>query len=187
MSKFNLLIFYLFSITRIFDTISTYFSNDGNLTKEMNPIVKYLHLGWFGLIFSTFFFIIIAYFLLLIQTDKYYEQVEKKYYSKTNGFKNYISLIYYDKDITFLEFLFSKKIRINVLKNSLIHIFFITIIICGVIISINNILIGLNLNNLFSYQNKFYQNYLTTFLTLIVFIFVSIKYHNNRYKKFNLK
>lgn len=170
-------------LTRILDTSTTYFSNKGSLTRELNPIVKYLNLGWYGLIISTFIFILIAYYILKQQSDNYYKQVEKKYKIKNNEFKKYVSLIYYDKEISFLEFLVSKKIRINVLKNSLIHTFLITLIICSCIISINNILIGFNLSNLFSYQNKFYQNYLTVFLTLLVFIFVNIQYHYSRYKK----
>lgn len=186
MTKFNKLIFFLFLISCILDTCTTYFSNNGNLGTEMNPVIRYLNLGWYGLIISTFFFITIAFFLLRFQTDIYYYQAEQIHRMKEKNFKSYISLIYYDKEVTFLEFLVSKKIRINVLKNTLTHTFLITLIICSLIISFNNTLIGFHLKNLFSYQNKFYQNNLTILLTLFVFTFVNIIYHHSRYKRVKL-
>jgi hypothetical protein len=185
MNKFNKNILYLFAIIRLFDLTSTYFSNNGNLAMEMNPIVKIFNFGWFGLIMMNLIFILIVYFLLKIQSDDYYNQAEKKYNHLKLSFSNYLSYIYFDRLISFLELFVTSRIRYKLFFNALIHTLLITIIICSFIIGINNFLIGFNTVNLFSYQNKFYQNSLTVFLTFFAFIFVNIYYHYSRYKKIN--
>ena len=145
-------------------------------------MINIFSLGWFGLIFLNLFFIVVVRYFLIIQTDKFYLIAEEKYKDTKFKFSNYLSFIYFGKKITLLELCYTSKVRYSVFFNSIIHTLLLTIIICSFIIGINNILIGLNAINLFSYNNKYYQKFLTSFLTLIVFFIVNFKYHLIKYK-----
>ena len=187
MNFHNKIILLLLFITRTFDMISTYFAGKGSLYGETNFLVKDLNLGWFSLGFSNAIFIFISYLLLKFQTEKYYISAENRLKSlsiESLNFKKYFCQIYYRKEVTILEFFFSAKVSYKVLFNSLIHTFLITIIFGGIIISINNILNSKKLLNLFSYENQFYQNHMTKFLNLFIYIIVNYFYHKYRFKKY---
>lgn len=183
MGKYNSNLFIFIIIGRFFDILSTYISGNGNLSGELNILVRVFNFGWTALLLSEVVIILLAYIFLRKQTDVYYFEEESKINKNIVSFGEYFGLLYFGKKITFLQSLFS-KIKSKIALNTLIHILFISIIVVSFLISVNNLLAGKHYLNLFSITNSFYQNNIVKILNLLVFIIILVIYHYHRYKKY---
>lgn len=174
--KTTILIFVIFS--RIFDTFSTYVSRNGDLSGEMNPLIRIFHLGWTSLIISNILGVIILSFFLYNQSDKYLEKAEIKIIHKMS-FAEYIGIVYFGKKTSFLNSLTS-KINYRVLLNTGIILILICTIIVSLIVGINNLLVSITINFLYS-TNNFINKNIVNFINIFIFILVFIFYHHKRF------
>lgn len=182
MTKYNNTLFLVVITARIFDILTTYIAGNGDLSGEMNILVRILGLGWSSLLLSEVVVVLVAYFILKKQTEIFYIEAEQKIKNKDVFFNEYLGMLYFGKKISFFKSLFS-KINYKVVLNSFIHLFLITLIIVSFLIAINNLL-SRNYLNLYSFQNDIFIKNIPNILNIVSFTFIVIIYHYRRYKKY---
>lgn len=182
LTKNNFNLFVLIFGARFFDILTTYIAGNGSLSGEMNILIRIFNLGWVSLFLSEIIILTIVYVLLRIQTDSFYMKEQKKINKENLSFNEYIGILYFGKNISFIKSLYS-KINYKLAINSFIDLFLITLIIVSFLIGINNILSSLNYSNLYNFSNLTFQKNIPNILNLIVFICSAIFYHYFRYEK----
>jgi len=90
MNKYFL--FFLFTITRFFDLITTYLATN-DLSYETSPLIIYLNMDWFGLILSNIIFVIIIFILLVYIKQSNIIYLEEKYENKILSLTDYYKYI----------------------------------------------------------------------------------------------
>lgn len=183
LTKNNFNFYILIIVARFFDILTTYAAGNGDLSGEMNILIRVFHLGWTSLFLSEIIILAIVYILMRLQTDSFYMKEEKKIIKENLPFNEYLGILYFGRKISLIKALFS-KINYKLAINSFIDLFLITVTIASFLIGINNILSSLNYFNLYNFSNIIFQKNIPNILNLIVFICAVVFYHYYRYKKY---
>jgi len=181
--KFKI-IFLLVVITRILDGLTTYWATP-SLKYELNPIIQYLNLGWFG------FFILGLIFTVFVLWISYYSFKKIELYNiKAHSFKSYLSLYFYNEPNSFgkLLYAFPLKQRFFVFVG---QVFPISLIYFSVFLVINNTFIALcykyDFLNTFFIKIHTYHSLIISIVPIIIFLLVSYFFMYKKYDTYNLK
>ncbi|WP_430613387.1 hypothetical protein [Flavobacterium sp. JP2137] len=165
--KNKLLLFLI--LARTFDMITTYISRNGDLSGEMNILVRKFNLRWEALIISEVVIIVIFYFIIRYFDENYFKSKEEKL-PKNLSFTSYISLLYYGKKINIFQS-FIAKIDYKIALNDFIYLITSTTIVVSFIIGINNLLSSQGYINLFDFGSYIFHINIPNLFNLLVFIF----------------
>lgn len=182
LTKNNFNFFILILGARCFDILTTYIAGNGDLSGEMNVLVRVFHLGWGALLLSEIILLGIVYILLKIQTDSFYIEEEKKIKKENLSFNEYLGTLYFGRKISLIKSFYS-KINYKLAVNSFIDLFLMTLTTVSFLIGINNLLSSSNYLNLYNFSNTVFQKNMPNILNIIIFFCTITLYHYTRYKK----
>lgn len=167
---------------RFFDIITTYISRNGDLSGEMNIIVRKFGLGWEALIISEILLLLLVF--ILCKKIKKVDDIDLfNNIPKEISFKEFMGQIYFNKKINFLE-LFHSKVNKKVFINDLVCFTVSMLIIVSVLVGINNLLSSYGVINFFTLNNEFIDHNFPKILNIIIFTIIVIYVNLNRYNKF---
>lgn len=171
-------------ISRVLDLSSTYLAGNGHLYGETSPLVRIFKFGWQELLTFNFVLIFLIYFTMSFSYEKVIQAKEIRYKNDFTNFKIYLSLIFFDKKISFKELLLSSKINFKIYIHTLILSFPICLIVISVLVSINNLIVMKDN----TFLSEFLPRNLTNIIALFSFItllLIQLFYLKIRFKNIN--
>lgn len=182
MNKSKIYIAFSLLISRIIDMYTTIaFNFDSN--QETSPIMSIFDGSWNSLIAYN---IIITFFLLLfliLFSDNKFKIVEKKFISDFNSFKNYLSYLFFQKRVTFLQAITSNNFDVKLFLSLLAITLPIAMTVLGFIVSFHNLFLIYFNASLINYIPKHMVIHFVVLCLLIIllttqWIFLKYRYKN---------
>lgn len=172
----------IFIVSRFLDLYSTYLVLGEDLIRESSPIVKILNFGWLGFILTNLLISSLIIFLFYLFNSSKLKENENLNFTKINNYKEYLSYLFFNKKLSFINMIKSKNLNYNVLFHVLFYALPVCMIFIGILAIINNISVLINptFNSTLS-SNQI--SFIITTLILILLVIISHKHLYFRYKK----
>lgn len=179
--KNKIIIISLLLASRLLDLTTTFYAGGINLKGETSLVVSRFDLGWKGLIIYNVIIFFCISLLVFFNLEHFFIKKEKEI-SGERSFHDYLSVLFFNKKISFVKMLTSSKFNMSIYFHVLLYSLPLSVIIFGIIASINNILVSNNIELLKHINHNIFA-YATTLVMLLMIVSIQIRYLYRRYKQ----